>query len=83
MPEITRRVRIGMILTFSIDEKFLSKLENRFGMVMGRNIQGMSFNRWMATVPFVSCLSIFESTRTNRVKPGLFSVSIRESVRNV
>ena len=26
-------------------------------------------------IPFVRCLSIFDSTRTSRVKPGLFSVS--------
>ena len=37
----------------------------------------------MATVPFVSSLSIFDSTRTSKVKPGLFSFNIRESVRNV
>ena len=28
MPEIMRRVRIGKILTFSIDERVFSKLEN-------------------------------------------------------
>ena len=45
----------------------------------------MSFSRWIAMVPSVSCLSIFDSTRTSKVKvkPGLFSFSIRESVRNV
>ena len=83
MPEITRRVRVGKILTFSIDEKVFSKLENGFGMMMGRNIQGMSFSRWMATVPLVSRLSIFDSTRTSRFKPGLFSFNIKESMRNI
>ena len=38
MPEIMRRVRIGKILTFSIDERVLSKLKNKFGMITGRNI---------------------------------------------
>ena len=33
-----RRVRIGKILTFSIDERVFSKLENRFGMITGKNI---------------------------------------------
>ena len=47
MPEITRRVRIGKILTFLIDERDFSKLENRFGMITGRNIKGISFSRWM------------------------------------
>ena len=35
MPEFTRKDRIEKILTFSIDERVLSKLENRFGMIMG------------------------------------------------
>ena len=83
MPEVTRRVRIGIILTFSMGERFFSKLENRFGMITGRNIKGMSFSRWMATVPFVSRLSIFDSTKTSKIKPGLFSFSIKESIRNV
>ena len=30
---------------------------------------GMSVIRWMTTVSFVSRLSIFDSTRTSRVKP--------------
>ena len=38
MPEITRRLIIGKILTFSIDERVFSKLENRFGIVSSRNI---------------------------------------------
>ena len=83
MPRIKSRVRIGKILTFAIDERVFSKLENRFIMIMGRNILGMSFSRWMATVSLVNRLSIFDSTRTSRVKPGLFSFSIRESVSNV
>ena len=83
MPEITKRVIIGKILTFSINKKVFSKLENRFGMITGRNMLGMSFSRWMAMVPFVSRHSIFDSTRTSRVNPGLLSFSIRESIRNV
>ena len=43
MPEITRRVRIGKILTFSIDERVYSKLKNRFGMITNRNINYMIF----------------------------------------
>ena len=54
-------------------------------MITGRNIKGRSFSRWMAMVPFVSHLTnpIYDSMRTSRVKPRLFSFSIRESVRNV
>ena len=83
MPEITRRVRIGKILIVSIDERVFNKLENRFGMIIGRNIKSMSFSRWMAMVPFVNRLAIFDSMRTSRVKPGLFSFSVRESMRNI
>ena len=36
-----------------------------FGMITGRNMRGMSFSRWMVTAPFVSRLSIFDSTRTS------------------
>ena len=79
----SRGVRIGKILTFSIDERVFRKLDNRFGMLTGRNIKSMIFSRWMTTVPFVSRLSIFDSTRTNRVKPEIFSFNIRESKRNV
>ena len=52
-------------------------------MITGRNIKRMSFSRCMATMPFVSQLSIFDSTRTSRVKPGIFSFSIKESRRNI
>ena len=74
-----RRVRIGHILTFSIDERVFSKLENRFGILTGRNIKGISFSRWMATVLFVSRLSIFDSTRTSRVQP-MHLASVLEKV---
>ena len=47
MPEITKRVRIGKILTFSIDKKSFIKLKNIFGMVTGRNIEGMSFSKYL------------------------------------
>ena len=80
---MTERVRIGKILTFSIDERVFITLENRFCLITGRNIQGMCFSRWMAAVPFVSRLSIFDSRRTNRVIPGLFTLSITVSMRNV
>ena len=33
-----RRVRVGETLTFTIDERVFSKLENKFGMITGRNI---------------------------------------------
>ena len=78
-----REVRIVKILTFSINEKVFSKLKNRLGMITDKNIQDMRFSRWMATVPSVSRLSIFDSTRTSRVKPGHFGINIRESMRNV
>ena len=65
MPEITRRIRIGKILTFSIDGRGFSQLDNRFGMITGRIIKDVSFSRLMTTVPFVSRLSFFDSTRTS------------------
>ena len=74
MPEITRKVRITKILTFTTDERVFSDLENRFGMITGRNIKGMSFSRWTATV-------LFDSKRMSRVKPRPFSFSITESVK--
>ena len=83
MPEFTKRVRIGNIKTFSINERIFRKLEDIFGIITGGNIEGMSFSKWMATVLFVSHFSIFDSLRTSRVKSGLFSFSIRESMRNV
>ena len=70
-------------MTFSIDESVFSKLRNRFDMLTGRNIKGISFSKWMATVPFVSRLSVFGNMTLSRVKPGLFSFSIRKSVRNI
>ena len=83
MPQITKTVKIGKILTYAFDERVLSKLENKFCMITYRNIKSKSFSRLMATVPYVSRLSIFDSTRTSRVKPGLFNFSIRESMRNI
>ena len=70
-------------MTFSINERIFSNWDNRFDMITGRNIMGMNFSKWMATVPFVSRLSIFDSTRTSRVKLGLFCFGIRENMRNV
>ena len=35
MPEITRRVRIGKTLTFSVDERVFSKLKNIFVIITG------------------------------------------------
>ena len=81
MPKITRRIRIGKNLTFSSDERVFSKLENKISIITSRNIKDISFNRWMVTVMFVSRLSIFDSTRTSRVKPELFSFGIRKSVK--
>ena len=78
MPEITRRFRIGKILTFFIDERVFNKLENRFGMIMGRNIKSMSFSRWMAMVPFVSCLSIFDSTRKAELYQGFLALVLEK-----
>ena len=83
MPEVSRRVRIGKVLTFSIDGRIFGMLKNRLGMISGRNIKGMIFRRWLAAVPFVSCLSIMDSTRASRVKPRFTSFRIRESVWNV
>ena len=54
MPEITKRVRIEKILTFSIEKKIFSKLANRFDMITDSNIKGMNFSRWMSTVLFLT-----------------------------
>ena len=47
MPEITRKVRIEKILTFSIDGRVFSKLENRFDMTMDRNIKCTNLCIWL------------------------------------
>ena len=70
----SREVRIGKTLIFSIDERVFSKYENRFGLIIWRNIKGMSFSRWMTMVLFMNRLSIFDSTRTTRFKPGLLAL---------
>ena len=57
MPEITRSVRTGKFLIFSINESVFSKSENRFGIITGRNILGMSFSRWI-TVYFIIWLVV-------------------------
>ena len=43
MPEITRKVRIGTILTNSIDEIIFSKLENRIWHDYGHKYKGHEF----------------------------------------
>lgn len=50
---------------------------NRYGIIAGRNKKGMSFWRWMTTLPFVSRLSLSDSTRTSRVKPRFTGLRVR------
>ena len=40
-------------------------MENRFGVIPASNVKSMSIGRWKAEVPFVSHLSIIDSTRTS------------------
>ena len=40
-------------------------MENRFGLIPGRNIKIVSIMRWKAEVPFVSHLSVMDNTRTS------------------
>src|SRR6056300_1167718 len=83
MPEVTGRIRKSKVLAFSIDERVFGKSENRFGTIPGRNVKFMISIRLKVLVPFVSCLSIFYSTRTSVIKPRLFSMRSRESTWNV
>ena len=41
MPEVSRGVRSGKILTLSMDEGVFGKLKNRLGMISGKNIKRM------------------------------------------
>ena len=38
MPEIMRRVRVGQTLIFSINERVISKLGNRFGLIRDNHL---------------------------------------------
>ena len=71
-------LELGRLLCFLFVKDILSKVENRFGIITGRNIRNMSFSKWIATVPFQSCLSNFHSTRTSRVKPRLSSKVLKK-----
>ena len=41
MPEVSRYVISGKILTLSMNEGVFGKLKNRLGMISGRNIKHM------------------------------------------
>ena len=73
MPEVSRRVRIGKVLTFSIDGRIFGMLKNRLGMISSRNIKGMSFRRWLAAIPSVSCLSIMDSAALSQIISPFFA----------
>ena len=60
--EVTKGVRSGKSLTFPTDERVFGKLKDRFGMISGQNIKGVSFRRWVAKVPYVSRLFTIDST---------------------
>lgn len=83
MPEVSGRIRKSKVLTFSMNEGVFGKSENRFGTIPGGNVQIMVSWSAKALVPFVSCLSIFDSSRTSVIKPRLFSMRNRESTWNV
>ncbi len=83
MPEIFGRIGIGNFLTFSINEGVFGKSKDRFGTISGRNKKSMIVRSRKVSVPFVSFLSIIDSTRTSVIKPGPFSFRKRESTWNV
>ena len=83
MPEVSRRVRSGKILTLSMDEGVFRKLKSRLGMIPGRNKKHMTLTWWKAQVHFVGHLSIMDSTRASCVKPGFGRFRSRERMRNV
>lgn len=51
MPESMREVGVHTVFTFSIG-KILGKSYTKSGMILYRNIKDVTFQRWMATVPF-------------------------------
>ena len=55
-------------------------MENISDVIPGRNIERVSIGRWKAEVPFVSHISIMDSTRTSYVEPKFMSFGARESV---
>ena len=77
MPEITRRVRIGKILKFSIDQRVFSKMENRFGMLTDRTISGnIGMSLWAA---FLSLITR-EQAEFNQ---GFLALVLEKNVKNV
>ena len=83
MPEVSRGVISGKILTLSMNEGVFGKLKNRLGMISGRNIKRVRLRWWKAQVPFVGHLSIMDSTRASCVKPGFGRFRSRKRMRNV
>ncbi len=77
MPEVFWVIRICQVVALSMDERIFSKSKNRFG-----TIAGMIIRSWEALVPPEGILSIFDSTRTNMIKPRFFNIRGRESMWN-
>ena len=77
MPEVSRWVISGKILTLSVNEGGFGKLKNRLGMISGRNIKRVRIRWWKPQVP------ITDSTRASCVKPGFGRFRSRERMRNV
>lgn len=66
MPKVYRRIS-KKILMYSVDERIFAKSKDRSDMIPGKIVKNM-------IVPFVSCFSTVESTRTSMTDPGLFSM---------
>lgn len=64
MPRVMTGVRICKILTLYCIRIF-DESYNKFGMIFGRNIKGLSLSRWIATVPFVNLFSTFDTERAS------------------
>ncbi len=69
MAEIFGRIRIGKDLTLSINGGVFGKSKDRLGTVLGRNKKSMTVRSWKASAPFVSFLSIVDSTKTSMIEP--------------
>ena len=53
-------------------------MQNRFDMIPGRNVKSVNIRRWKAEVPFVSHLSIMDSTRTSLIETRFVRFWARE-----
>lgn len=78
MAKVFRRIKIGKILAFSFLERVFSKSNNNHDSIPGRNIHSLIIRNLKPYVSLPSCLSAFNSKKTDVIEPGL--ISMREKV---